>query len=189
MSRIKSSETTVNSLNDSKRKSRRPSFVNNLSRRGGALVVAAFLGTAALAASSIAAETQPKVVASVEQKDPLTGDTWHAVDSTWPGTLVFDAENKTVALTPVGATPMEASYTYTVKPSTSKDVVEGTLRMTNTAGQVSDATFRVDGKKLTLSYAAGQRPEQFVRMSPKEEEAEMARLNKLISEGRIRPLK
>jgi hypothetical protein len=123
-----------------------------------------------------------------QHKDPFAGDTWHAVDGTWPGTLVFVGDKKAVTLSPVGATPMQATYTYTVKPS-STGVVEGKLRMTNAAKQVSDSAFRIEGKKLTLMYADGQRPEQYVRMTAQEEEAEKARLQKMISEGRIRPLK
>lgn len=123
--------------------------------------------------------------------DPLAGDTWHAdaQAGTWPGTLVFDAAKKSVTLAPVGASPMQASYTYTVKPSLTANVVEGTLRMTNSAKQTSDSTFRINGKVLTLMYSNGQRPETYVRMTTKEEDAEKARLQKMISEGRVRPLK
>lgn len=127
---------------------------------------------------------------AVSQKDPFAGDTWHAVEGTWPGTFVFVGDKHEVTLSPVGAAPMKATYTYTVKPS-AKDTVEGTLRMTNTANpsQVSESTFRIEGKTMNLMYADGQRPEQYVRMTTQEEEAEKARLQKMISEGRIRPLK
>jgi uncharacterized protein YxeA len=125
----------------------------------------------------------------LKQKDPFAGDTWHAVDGTWPGTIVFVADKSAVTLTPVGATPMQATYAYTVKPSSTGQVVDGTLRMTNAAKQVSESAFHIEGKKLTLMYADGQRPEQYVRMTPQEEQAETARLQKMISEGRIRPLK
>jgi len=141
------------------------------------------------AVAAPAAPTKVNTAAKVGQADPLAGDTWHAVDGTWPGTLVFDAAKKSVTLSPVGATPMQASYTYTVKPSMVSKAVDGTLRMTNSAQQVSQSTFHIEGTKLTLSFANGQRPEVYVRMTPKEEEAEKARLQKMISEGRIRPLK
>ncbi len=120
--------------------------------------------------------------------DPLAGDVWHAVNSSWPGTIVFNSAKKSVTLTPVGAAPMEASYTLTLTPSKDK-VTVGTLRMTNAANQVSESTFRIEGKTLVLSFAGGQRTEQYVRMTPQEEAAEKARLEKMISEGRIRPLR
>lgn len=148
---------------------------------------AAAASSAAAVPASTPAETKSTSVI-FQHKDPFAGDTWHAVEGTWPGTLVFVADKNAVTLSPVGATPMKATYSYTVKPS-STGVVEGTLRMTNTAKQVSDSTFRIEGKKLTLMYADGQRPEQYVRMTAQEEEAEKARLQKMISEGRIRPLK
>ncbi|KVP16926.1 hypothetical protein WJ84_01240 [Burkholderia ubonensis] len=156
------------------------------------LAIVSVVSTSALAApaASKAASTPASAVTKVAQKDPLAGDIWHAVNGTWPGTIVFDGAKKNVTLTPVGATPMQATYTYTVKPSSTDNVVEGTLRMTNSAKQVSESTFRIAGnKELTLTFAGGPRPEQYVRMTPQEEEAEKARLQKMISEGRIRPLK
>lgn len=183
------------SAHDNKRAHAHTNFVNS-ARQGLALaVLAAVVSTGALAASATPApkEKVASVVAVKEHKDPLAGDTWHAItaglNSSWPGTLVFNGAKKTVTLAPVGVAPIEATYTYTVKPSSSDKVVEGTLRMTNTAKQVSDSTFRIEGKTLTLMFGNGQRPEQYVRMTPKEEEAEKAKLEKLISEGRIRPLK
>lgn len=144
-------------------------------------------------AKTTAAASKPAGSGSIIklQKDPLAGDVWHAdaQAGTWPGTLTFDAKKKSVTLAPVGATAMEATYSYTVKPSSTEKVIEGTLRMTNSAKQVSNSTFRIQGKVLTLMYASGQRPETYVRMTPQEEAAEMARLQKMISEGRIRPLK
>jgi len=154
-------------------------------------LVSTVVGAQAAAPATKPAAAPTPVLGKIVQKDPLAGDTWHgdASAGTWPGTLVFDGSKKAVTLAPVGATPMEATYTYTVKPSSTNQVVEGTLRMTNSAKQVSDSTFHIEGKKLTLIFAGGQRPEQYVRMTPKEEEAEKARLQKMISEGRIRPLK
>ena len=179
---------------------KQPAFVNKASKAMLTVAITALLSVSASASASSTAVTaaaasasKPATPASVIklQKDPLAGDTWHADTpaGTWPGTLVFDAAKKNVTLSPVGATPMEASYTYTVKPSSSANVVEGTLRMTNSAKQVSNSTFRIQGKVLTLMYANGQRPETYVRMTPKEEAAEVARLKKMIAEGRIRPLK
>lgn len=174
----------------------RPAFVNKAITVMLTVALTACIGSAVAGATPVAgaasqgAKPVSKSVIALG-KDPLAGDTWHAdtPNGTWPGTLVFDAAKKKVALTPVGAPPMEASYSYTVKPSATASVIEGTLRMTNTAKQVSNSTFRIQGKVLTLMYANGQRPETYVRMTPKEEAAEMARLKKMISEGRIRPLK
>lgn len=183
------------SAHDSKRVHAHTTFVNSARKGIALLMLASVVSTGALAASAAPApkEKVASVVAVKEQKDPLAGDTWHAItaglNSSWPGTLVFDGAKKKVTLAPVGVAPMEATYTYTVKPSSSDKVVEGTLRMTNTAKQVSDSTFRIEGKTLTLMFGNGQRPEQYVRMTPKEEAAEKAKLEKLISEGRIRPLK
>lgn len=158
------------------------------------VTLAAAVNASALAAPATAPVAKPAApVASVIklQKDPLAGDVWHAdaQAGTWPGTLTFDSAKKSVTLAPVGSSAMEATYTYTVKPSSTANVVEGTLRMTNSAKQVSNSTFRIQGKVLTLMYASGQRPETYVRMTPQEEAAEVARLQKMISEGRIRPLK
>lgn len=175
-------------VNDNAAGRHQPAFVNTALKGMLTLVMASVMSATALAAPA-ATKAAPTMVAKAAQADPLAGDTWHAVNSTWPGTIVFDAAKKAVTLTPVGATPMQATYTYTVKPSSSDKVVEGTLRMTNTAKQVSESSFRIDGKELTLTFAGGPRPEQYVRMTPKEEEAEKARLQKMISEGRIRPLK
>jgi hypothetical protein len=200
-------------MHDSAAAGRIPAFVNSAFKRMLTLAVASAMSASVLAApaapkaastpvatklaaassasaaapASSAAETKSTSV-MFQHKDPFAGDTWHAVDGTWPGTLVFVTDHNAVTLAPVGATPMKATYTYTVKPS-STGVVEGTLRMTNTAKQVSESAFRIEGKKLTLMYADGQRPEQYVRMTAQEEEAEKARLQKMISEGRIRPLK
>ncbi|WP_198387690.1 hypothetical protein [Burkholderia ubonensis] len=193
MSRMLKFHSSLAAVNDNAAGAHQPAFVNRALKGMLTLAIASVVSASALAATPVAtkaASTPAPVVAKVAQKDPLAGDTWHAVNSTWPGTIVFDGAKKTVTLTPVGATPMEASYTYTVKPSSTDKVVEGTLRMTNTAKQVSESTFRLaDGKELTLTFAGGPRPEQYVRMTPKEEEAEKARLQKMISEGRIRPLK
>lgn len=156
------------------------------------VTLAAVVNTSALAAPAPVAKPAAPVKSVIKfQKDPLAGDVWHAdaQAGTWPGTLAFDSAKKSVTLAPVGASAMEATYSYTVKPSSTDKVVEGTLRMTNSAKQVSTSTFRIEGKVLTLMYASGQRPETYVRMTPQEEAAEVARLQKMISEGRIRPLK
>ena len=77
-------------------------------------------------------------------------------------------------------------------PATADDkkagVAAGTLRMTNAAGQVSESTFRVEGKSLALNFMGGQRVEKYVRMSPKEEQVEIDRLKKMILEGKAKPL-
>lgn len=190
MSRILFLKTSLNP-NNSAALPRRPAFVNGASVALLTLATALSLvaGTAAAGTSTSSKAAAP--TKSAAMKDPLAGDTWHADTpaGTWPGTLVFDATKKSVVLSPVGATPMTATYSYTVKPSLNQQVIEGTLRMTNSAKQVSDSTFKIQGKVLTLSYGQGQRPETYVRMTPQDEAAEKARLEKLISEGRIRPIK
>jgi hypothetical protein len=194
MSRMLNLETSVVANNNAHGR-HQPVFVNKALKTMLTLAVAvmsasAFAGAAAsTAAPAPGAKSAPKSVIALAKKDPLAGDIWHAVNGTWPGTIVFDASKKAVTLTPVGAAAMAATYTYTVKPSSTATVVEGTLRMTNTAKQVSNSTFRIEGKELTLTYPGGPRPEHYVRMTPKEEAAEKARLQQMISEGRIRPLK
>lgn len=130
--------------------------------------------------------------AASPQKDPFAGDSWHAVTPSWPGTLVFDAKTKKVVLSPVGAAPMEATYSYTIKPATSagksQSQVEGTLKMTNKEGQVSESTFTIkNSKDLTLQFAGVQNQEKYVRMNAKEQAEEQERLRKMILEGRVKP--
>lgn len=151
---------------------------------------AAFVKGFAAAAAFLVVMQAPAFAAD-PKKDPFARDTWHAVNSSWPGTLKFDGATKKVKLEPVGANPMEAKYTYTVKPSSAKDkaVTEGTLTMTNELGQVSESDYRIKGKELTLSFRNGQPVETYVRMSPAEEKAEIQKLEQLIREGRIKPLK
>lgn len=192
MSRMLNFETSFGPNNNAAG-GKHPAFVNKAVL---AMLTVALCASASASAAPSTPAVKPAAAAAAAsvlktQQDPLAGDTWHADANagTWPGTLVFDGTKKHVTLSPVGAQPMDATYTYTVKPSMSANVVEGTLRMTNSAKQVSDSTFRIQGKVLTLMYASGQRPETYVRMTPKEEEAEKARLKKMISEGRIRPLK
>lgn len=125
--------------------------------------------------------------------DLFAGDTWHAISPSWPGTLKFNAKTKEVKLEPVGAATIEAKYTYTVNPpklGAKSTVVEGTLRMTNAAGQVSVSQFRIENNKtLSLTFQAGQRPETYVRMTPAEEAAEVARLKKALEEGKTKPIR
>lgn len=187
MSRMLNFETSFGPNNNAAG-GKHPAFVNKAVL---AMLTVALCASASASAAPSTPAVKPAASVLKTQQDPLAGDTWHADANagTWPGTLVFDGAKKHVTLSPVGAQPMDATYTYTVKPSMSANVVEGTLRMTNSAKQVSDSTFRIQGKVLTLMYASGQRPETYVRMTPKEEEAEKARLKKMISEGRIRPLK
>lgn len=156
---------------------------------------ALLLSASALWVSPVHAKESSKTVAeaagSSQAKakavaDPLAGDTWHAVQSTWPGTLVFNGAKKTVILAPVGATPMEASYLHTITSKPKAKVIEGKLTMTNAAQQVSESTFTIEGKNMILRYATGQNPEYYVKMTPQEEAADKAKIEKLIKEGRLR---
>ncbi|HDR9103366.1 hypothetical protein P5X00_37060 [Paraburkholderia sp. A2RO-4L] len=202
MSRIDFS-ASVAAGNDSAGTARQPAPVNRVLLKAMTFAAALAVSASVLAAAKpVAKQVTPAVAASAvkiantpaathpsSQKDPFAGDTWHAMQGTWPGTIVFESGTNEVTLSPVGAAPMKATYTYTVKPSSSDKVVEGTLRMTNTAKQVSNSTFHIEGKNLTLVYEGDAHPEHYVRMTPKEEEAEIARLQKMVSEGRVRPLK
>lgn len=144
--------------------------------------------TAPTAAAKAAPAVGPRLVA-----DPFAGDTWHAITPSWPGTLKFNAKTKAVKLEPVGSATIEAKYTYTVNPpklGAKSTVVEGTLRMTNAAGQVSVSQFRIENNKtLSLTFQAGQRPETYVRMTPAEEAAEVARLKKALEKGKTKPIR
>lgn len=129
---------------------------------------------------------KPASAAKTSVIDPLAGDTWHAVQSTWPGTLVFDGAKKTVTLAPVGAEPMSASYSFTLTSAPKAKLLEGKLKMTNSAQQVSEPTFTIEGKTMVLRYTTGQNPEYYVKMTPQEEAADKAKIEKLIKEGRLR---
>ena len=128
---------------------------------------------------------QPVKVAAA---DLFANDTWHAVSPSWPGTLKFDGKTHKVVLTPYGADVIQAEYSYTVKPAAPGATVrEGTLHMTNTAGQVSDSQFRIEnGKSLQLTFQGDVRPESYVRMTPAEESAEMARIRTLMAQGKLK---
>lgn len=148
---------------------------------------------ATLAILQTAPKAAPAKTSHAVAQDPFAGQTWHAVTPSWPGTIQFDGAKHTVKLTPLGAPEIEAKYTYTVesaKTGSNPKVLEGTLRMTNTAGQVSDSRFRIENaKNLAMTFPSGQRAETYVRMTPAEEAAEKARLEKMISEGRTKPLR
>lgn len=156
----------------------------------GALQRAVLLGITALcfAAGSHAAEAPVKkaataTVAKSVKADPLQGDTWHAVNGTWPGTLVFDGKAKRVDLTPVGAQAIRATYEITKLDKKGAES-KGSLRMVSADGkQVVTAAFTLTGtKQLTLRYSEGQRDEQYERMTAAEEEAEKARFKRLLEE-------
>lgn len=164
-----------------------------------ALKTASQVAAAPKAASHPAAAAAPKTAseasakknappAKVASDDPFANDTWHAVSPSWPGTFKFDGKTHKVVLTPFGADVIEAKYSYTVKPAApGATIEEGTLRMTNTAGQVSDSTFRIEnGKSLKLTFQGDVRPESYVRMTPAEESAEMARIRTLVAQGKLK---
>ena len=125
--------------------------------------------------------------------DPFATDTWHAVTPSWPGTIKFDAAKHTVVLSPMGAPAIHATYSYTLKPQakTSKpgDVAsqDGELTMVS-QGRTSSASFHIaNGKELTLMFAGGiKRPENYLRMSPAEESAEVARIKQLMADGKLK---
>lgn len=114
--------------------------------------------------------------------DPLQGDVWHALGTTWPGTLAFDGKTKTVVLAPVGAPAIRASYTVTGLAAKGA-AASGSLRMVSIEGQTVEATFEMkDRKTLSLRFKAGQRDETYVRMTPAEEVAEKSRLTQLVQQ-------
>lgn len=123
---------------------------------------------------------------TVAKSDPLAGDTWHASAPSWPGTIRFDGKAKKVVLEPLGSNVIEAEYTVS-NVKTEGTTVTGNLRMVNTAGAVSESTFKIErAKTLILAFAGGQTVETYVRMTPAEAEAEKARLLKAIQEGKTR---
>lgn len=132
---------------------------------------------------------------AAEPADPFAGDTWHAVKGSWPGTIEFDGKTKKVVLSPVGSDVIQATYSYTVKPTNSaavksrvkaKKFVAGTLKMRNTLGQVSLSEFTIEGKELTLRMQGGMQIEHYLRMTKAEEKAELLRIEKLVSEGKLK---
>lgn len=170
-------------------------FVNNAVKAALTVCALVSLGMSPAMATTtapVAAKAAP-VAGPRLAADLFAGDTWHAISPSWPGTLKFNAKTKEVKLEPVGAATIEAKYTYTVNPpklGAKSTVVEGTLRMTNAAGQVSVSQFRIENKKtLSLTFQAGQRPETYVRMTPAEEAAEVARLKKALEEGKTKPIR
>ncbi|MEX3983625.1 hypothetical protein AB4Y45_32105 [Paraburkholderia sp. EG287A] len=140
------------------------------------------------AASQVSAK-KPEPAAKVAMDDLFANDTWHAVSPSWPGTLKFDGKTHKVVLSPYGADVIQATYSYTVNPPGpgATTVREGTLHMTNTAGQVSDSKFRIEnGKELKLTFQGDVRPESYVRMTPAEESAEMGRIRTLMAQGKLK---
>ena len=110
--------------------------------------------------------------------DPLSGDVWHAVLPSWPGTMQFDEKSKMVTLRPMGSDSMTAAYTQTIKRVGTTD--SGEVVMTLPGGQVSKANVIVEGKKLSFEFKAGQRKEIYIRMSKAEEAAYIAKLPELL---------
>lgn len=143
-----------------------------------------------LAAAALTALASPAFAAGKAGADPFAGDIWHAVTPSWPGTIAFDGKAHTVVLAPLGAQPIRANYSYTLKPAASgSKSLDGELRMTNTQGQTSNSTFHLEnGKKLTLTFPGGVQSENYVRMTPAEEAAESRRLQQMMAQGKLTPL-
>ncbi len=132
------------------------------------------------------AKDKPKAASApaASHGDPLARDVWHAMGSTWPGTIVFDGAAKKVVLSPVGAKPINASYSVG-KVTTTAGVTSGELHMTSTEGQVVNATFTVkNDKDLSLHFVGGQTEETYTRLNAKEEEAEKARFAAQLAQKR-----
>jgi len=121
--------------------------------------------------------------------DFFAGDTWHAVTPSWPGILQFDGKTRAVRLEPLGADPIEATYSYDeerVSAELGVEVREGTLTMKNAAGQVSISKYRIsDGKQLSLQFFAGQRPETYIKLTEAEAEQEKARIRAQVTAGTL----
>lgn len=130
------------------------------------------------------------------QADPFAGDTWHAMEGSWPGSIKFDGKEKKVVLEPLGSEPIHASYAYTLKPVPNAKrsdkkavsaVVEGKLTMTTADGQVSQSDFQMENAKiLTLTFAAGQKPERYQRMTKAEEQAEIEKIKAMAASGKLK---
>lgn len=150
---------------------------------GAAHASAASAPAPAVKASAAKSTAKPARAPSVLRADPLAGDAWHAMGSTWPGTLTFDGKSKKVVLTPVGAQAIQATYVVS-DTATKGNKTTGSLKMTRDTGESVTATFEVIGRSMALRYTAGQRDETYTQMSKAEEEAEKARLVKMLEERR-----
>lgn len=121
--------------------------------------------------------------AEAAPKDPFAGDTWHAAQGSWPGTLRFDGKSKTVALLPLGGQAIKANYKFTITPRAKGPAraIEGHLTLTTKQGETSQAKFQIDKQgrfpALTLTYPHGG-IEHYEQMTPAQEAAETARLRK-----------
>jgi len=130
-------------------------------------------------------------VFSIKAQDPFDGHKWHAIEQTWPGTIVFKAADKSVVLSPLGAPQIKGTYSYEIKRVVGQGLqaaklIEGTLRMTNTLGQVSESNFKLeDGNKLSLVYTSGQRPEQYSRLTEEEAQNQVERLEQMLRSGDV----
>lgn len=139
------------------------------------------------AQEKVSTETPCIQAKSPQVCDPFEGQVWHAIEQSWPGTLKFDSKSRKVELQPLGSTPISATYRYTKKTETigGRPALTGTLEMKSSQGEVSKATYRMEGRRLTLIYPGGNiRDETYLRMTPTEEAAEILRIQKLLTEGR-----
>ncbi|HEX8989950.1 MAG TPA: hypothetical protein VF816_18470 [Rhodocyclaceae bacterium] len=127
------------------------------------------LGLLALAAVNVPAQAGSRNGA---QADPFSGEKWHAVEGSWPGTIEFDAKTRKVVLTPLGAATIMANYDYTAERNGGR--VAGRLTMTATNGAVSKAAYRIDGKRLTLQF--DDHVEHYRRFTLAEEKAAQQRV-------------
>lgn len=167
-------------------------------------LVAALASMAALVAIGAAITLHPKgqelawldpirSAFAIAEYDPFEEHAWHAMGSTWPGTIKFNGKDKTVLLSPMGAPEINGTYSYEIKHASSRNLraaklIEGTLRMTNTIGQVSESNFRMeDGSRLLLSYTSGQRPEEYARLSGQDVANQKAQLERMLKEGKVKP--
>lgn len=156
-------------------------------RRQAVNLTVALLSFGGLVGAVSANPVQKAAVGKSEIKgDPLHGDVWHAINGTWPGTIVFDGKTKKVVLTPVGAQAIQAAYKVEKLKKTGSST-SGELLMKSADGlQTVTAMFTLrDRNNMSLRYLEGQREETYIRMTPAEEEIEKARLLKLIEEKKL----
>lgn len=130
--------------------------------------------------------------------DPFIGGTWHAVGQTWPGTMAFDSEKKEIVMIPVGAQAMTSKYEFKLEKKGKQDksakepapdaekTLAGTLKLTNKDGRAVTAKFTIiDEVQMNLVFEEGQRQENYLLMTPEDEETERQRINKLAAEGKL----
>lgn len=150
-----------------------------------AMPVAAAAAVAATSAVAGKKAKTDKKAPELKAADPLAGDAWHAVSPSWPGTMRFDGKAHTVRLEPLGSAVIDAAYEVSELKET-KGQVAGRLKMTATTGEVSESTFEIADKRLTLQFVGGPNQEHYERLTPEEAQAQVQKLRDAIKAGKLK---